>query len=1211
MQGFKKSLVALLAVAMVFSLVGTAFAAVPADVKGTQYEDAAIRLIALGVFKGDDKGNFNPEDAITRAEAVAIVIRALGLEKSADLMKGVTKFADVNADAGLQWATGAINIAVSSGIVNGYPDGNFGGRDNVTYAQLAKMILYALNYGVTVEGGVWPTAVLAKADELGVLDGLTVVADAPINRGFAAEMLDNSLDIKSLKQTGYGDLKQYEETGATLLEKMGFDEIEGRVVEIPALDGSKLDDDEIVIDVEVGKNEIDPTTYNVLESIDGAALFGLKVKAWVNDDDEIVFVNVKTAEKDIIYDTIKDYDKDEVKLSVIDKKYEVARNADVYVNFDKGDLAKEQYGRFVLDKGDVVFAHVFKFDTSGAVVTEVKDEVLTYNLNTTKDRKLRLDRADSYVVYDAEFNEVGLDAVKEGSVLYWYRVDDDYRLVVVNDVVSGKATRIKGDKLTVDGKAYTVAGTFSLDEDDKIEAWDAEEATDLVGEEVVAFLNLEGKIQHVRTDADATSGELYGVVLDHWRGGDGAYVLRLFNADGKKVNYSFEKKKVWDEFDDNNSDKEGLAVAFKLNSDGEIKEIELAKLGNVSTEDKKSYVEIDNDRYHFDSDTVLVQIKDGIDVDPALIEYEDLKKADLTDKQAYFVGEAGRTLKFLAFVDDVELVVSDELYGVVIDDPYYDGDDWIVEVQVAGEDEIMKYVVDGRNAVSKGDLITFKVKSGNELEVVGEAQGINADDLEIFEVVDKDGRHIKLDGWKTILRDAVVYEAKLDDGKFKLGNETDYSAIDKGDYVSIVGDDGDDEISALILYRKEDVKEKDLDEGKDIVTDGKVTYIDTGDRYVDFADGSTLELTSSFASALESAFANDGKELEDLVVLFRTNNAGDAIGLEVVNLGEDATVDETFFRELLAIGDITVAGEGTTKTKVTLTGDLDVDQDDVTITKLNIDADGNDITISGKNFTSKTNLLEGDVTVTATADNATFNTEITGTLTILGKKATLSNVEIGGNLIVNEDVTVSGSTTVAGTITVAPGVVIDASEATGEDFKEAAELAVARAAVEDAEPNRDNIDKVSLAIKLVNALKESNDKNDLLDDINELVKDLFIVGEIRSTQDFKIFIPNEELGKGFFTYWTFKEEWDGVELESLSLEWIKGDNSVTAAYPSDNVEEYIISSGGDQGIAGVYENDGLGVAVPFNVGDQADELKLTIVYDGETFVYIQRVDGQN
>jgi len=150
MQGFKKSLVALLAVAMVLSLVGPVFAA-PADVEGTKYEDAAVRLIALGIFKGDDKGNFNPDDPISRAEATAVVIRALGLEKSADLMNGVTKFADVNADPGLQWATGAVNVAVSSNIVNGYPDGNFGGRDNVTYAQLAKMILYALNYGVTVK----------------------------------------------------------------------------------------------------------------------------------------------------------------------------------------------------------------------------------------------------------------------------------------------------------------------------------------------------------------------------------------------------------------------------------------------------------------------------------------------------------------------------------------------------------------------------------------------------------------------------------------------------------------------------------------------------------------------------------------------------------------------------------------------------------------------------------------------------------------------------------------------------------------------------------------------------------------------------------------------------------------------------------------------------------------------------------------------------
>ena len=83
-----------------------------------------------------------------------MVIRALNMATPLTF-KRPDQVCDVNADAGLQWATGVVNVAVSQGIINGYPDGRFDGRGNVTYAQFAKMRLRP-NYGVTVEGGVWP-----------------------------------------------------------------------------------------------------------------------------------------------------------------------------------------------------------------------------------------------------------------------------------------------------------------------------------------------------------------------------------------------------------------------------------------------------------------------------------------------------------------------------------------------------------------------------------------------------------------------------------------------------------------------------------------------------------------------------------------------------------------------------------------------------------------------------------------------------------------------------------------------------------------------------------------------------------------------------------------------------------------------------------------------------------------------------------------------
>lgn len=873
MQGFKKSLVALLAVAMVFSLVGTAFAAVPADVEGTQYEDAAIRLIALGVFKGDDKGNFNPEDAITRAEAVAIIIRALGLEKSADLMKGVTKFADVNADAGLQWATGAINIAVSSGIVNGYPDGNFGGRDNVTYAQLAKMILYALNYGVTVEGGVWPTAVLAKADDLGVLDGLSVVADAPINRGFAAEMLDNSLDIASLKQTGYGDLKQYEETGKTLLEKMGLDEVEGRVVLIPEVDNA-LDDDEVVIEVtkENGEDLKDAKeeTYTELEGVDVQGLFGLKVRAWIKDD-EVVFVENKTADNDIYNDTIdsvKDIKNDKVDLVILDDDVTFADDATIYLNYKTAklsDLKDGYFGRFVKDKNKIVFANVFNFGANEGVVTEVDDLRIKYFKYEDTERTLNLTKADSITVFNADLTKADFEDIEKDSVISWWKSSDDYYIVLVNEKVEGKLTRVKDDKVTIDGKAYNIKkneASFSLGDDDDIEEWegDADKLDDLYDEEVTALLNLKGHVRHLRGSVDATSGTQYGIVTASTSDSK----ITVFTKDGEEVTYELDKRGDWGvlrtpkgelRYYGTGNELGYYVLSYKVKADESIAKSE----GNVGvknavsvskanpTEDdivkldeqtsnvykgqvvkaKKdwSYITIGDGgaKYYIDSKTVVMRaVSKDKELDPELIKWEDFKdlvlNKDETTNMAVVFGEPNKDAKAIIFVDAGFVGTTDDTYyGVMTDKPWKEDGDWYAEIDVF-EEGIGEYQLDSKSDDhKKGALVEFTLNAKGEASV-------DVPTVAAVKVEEVDGNYIKLGTkWYKVESDVVVYEWNVDDNK--LGDKWVRSDIEEDDHIRFVGKD--EVIKAAILYKGEVVDDDDD------VGEGVVTYINATRIFID------------------------------------------------------------------------------------------------------------------------------------------------------------------------------------------------------------------------------------------------------------------------------------------------------------------------------------------------------------------------------------------
>jgi len=916
MQGFKKTLVALLAVAMVLSLVGPVFAA-PADVAGTKYEDAAVRLIALGIFKGDDKGNFNPDAPISRAEATAVIIRALGLGKSADLMNGVTKFADVNADAGLQWATGAVNVAVSSNIINGYPNGQFGGRDNVTYAQLAKMILYALNYGVVVEGGVWPTAVLAKADDLDILDGMTVVADAPITRGDAAKMLDNSLDVNALRQFGYGDLQQYAEDGKTLLERMGLDEIEGRVVEIPEVEDA-LDADEVTIDLSKvnGEKKTGEETYTQLAGVDVQSLFGLEVKAWVKDD-EVVFVEKKTADKDIFVDTIEEVKgNDKVLLTVLDDTVNflntVDEEATIYVNNNPKDVdditvAKNDewagyFGRFVRKDNKIVFAYLFDFDNNG-VVTSVDGEKVKYFTTTDKVRTLDLSDADAVYVYNADLTKSDLDEIEEDDVAYWWEDDDEFYIVVASEKAEGTLEKIKGTKVTIEGKGYTFDGdekaTYSVDNDKTVKIWanSAGDLDDLYDEEVVALLDLNGHVRHLRGNVKATSGTQYGVVV----GASSDSKAIVFTKDGEDVTYEIAKKSDWDALDApeskkyyrRNNELGYFVLAYKLDADGEIAETS----GDVGVRAAKPVVYVFDDpdyvaqeetagtpyehvikakkgdrtitwgsggsKYYIDQDTVVIRtVNSKGELDPEVIAWDDFKDLVLVDNaenevknQAVVFGEVGKAAKAIFFVNKAFAGAQDDVYyGIVTDTWRADAKNW-VEVDVFDEGKV-EYVVN-TGSFSKGEIAVFRLNAKGEL-VETTVAGVDEDEDFVWEV---DGYYATVGITKVKFEaDAVTYTLDEDDD---LDKKIDAADIDEFDYIEYVAKDG--VVKAIVKWTSMSKTDRDIQDMVDAVAEGiAATFGATGAvddvKMPDVPAGYTIKVKSSSAAAVYSA---EGKIVTD------------------------------------------------------------------------------------------------------------------------------------------------------------------------------------------------------------------------------------------------------------------------------------------------------------------------------------------------------------
>lgn len=100
------------------------------------YRDEVAKAYYMNVFRGDGAGHMNPNNPVTREEAFVVIARALCLDEnaSADVL---FKFDDAGKVS--TWAKGAISSMVSNAYVNG-SNGKINPRGNITRAEFAQLM---------------------------------------------------------------------------------------------------------------------------------------------------------------------------------------------------------------------------------------------------------------------------------------------------------------------------------------------------------------------------------------------------------------------------------------------------------------------------------------------------------------------------------------------------------------------------------------------------------------------------------------------------------------------------------------------------------------------------------------------------------------------------------------------------------------------------------------------------------------------------------------------------------------------------------------------------------------------------------------------------------------------------------------------------------------------------------------------------------------
>ena len=199
MRNLKRALSLALASVMLLGMMVVGTSASYTDVTSKNNQEAIEVLQKVGIMTGDDKGNFNPDQKVTRNEMAVIMCNLLDYTVAS--YKGTSKFTDVPT-----WAEPYVAACYTNGIIAGYSATTFGGNDSVTTGQAALMLLKALGYFQYASdfGEDWLVATTSQGAKVSLFDDVDTGAREALTRNDVAQLVLNALKADVVDYTGNG-----------------------------------------------------------------------------------------------------------------------------------------------------------------------------------------------------------------------------------------------------------------------------------------------------------------------------------------------------------------------------------------------------------------------------------------------------------------------------------------------------------------------------------------------------------------------------------------------------------------------------------------------------------------------------------------------------------------------------------------------------------------------------------------------------------------------------------------------------------------------------------------------------------------------------------------------------------------------------------------------------------------------------------------------
>ena len=189
MRNLKRVLSLGLSTAMLIGLMVTGSSAAGYDDVSSDHHEEAIEVLqAVGVMVGDESGDFNPDENVTRNE-MAVVMSNL-MDYNVATYSGTSPFTDVPS-----WAEPYVAACWTNKITSGYSDTVYGGSDGVTTAQAALMLMKALGYFQYQSdfSNDWQLATVSQGNRIALFENVDSGVREAMTRNELAQLVLNTL----------------------------------------------------------------------------------------------------------------------------------------------------------------------------------------------------------------------------------------------------------------------------------------------------------------------------------------------------------------------------------------------------------------------------------------------------------------------------------------------------------------------------------------------------------------------------------------------------------------------------------------------------------------------------------------------------------------------------------------------------------------------------------------------------------------------------------------------------------------------------------------------------------------------------------------------------------------------------------------------------------------------------------------------------------